>query len=88
MLDRVTETCRRNVFPTIAKRSVSAVNPQALCGGLLTVPPREFADFLAQKCIVAVVIEKYRHLVTFLPKYHPELNPIEYVWGRSKIYVW
>jgi transposase len=35
---------------------------------------------------VAEVIERHGHLVTFLPKYHPELNPIEYVWGRSKRY--
>jgi hypothetical protein len=35
---------------------------------------------------VEEVIEKHGHLVTFLPKYHPELNPIEYVWGRSKSY--
>jgi hypothetical protein len=26
-------------------------------------------------------------LPTFLPKYHPELNPIEYVWGRSTNYL-
>jgi hypothetical protein len=50
--------------------------------GLLAMEP----DFRAQKCRVAEVIEKHGHLVTFLPKYHPELNPIEYVWGRSKIY--
>jgi transposase len=43
-------------------------------------------DFRAQKCIVADVIEKHGHLVTFLPKYNPDLNPIEYVWGGSKIY--
>jgi transposase len=44
-------------------------------------------DFKAQKCYVAAeVVERHRHLVTFLPKYHPELNPIEYVWGCSKIY--
>jgi hypothetical protein len=66
----------------------SRLNPGCLAGcercarGRLALEP----DFRAQKCRVEETIEKYGHLVTFLPKYHPELNPIEYVWGRSKIY--
>jgi hypothetical protein len=56
-------------------------NPACLNGcqncarGRLAMEP----DFKAQKCYVAEVIERHGHLVTFLPKYHPELNPIEYV---------
>jgi hypothetical protein len=66
----------------------SRLNPGCLQGcdrcarGRLANEP----DFQAQKCRVEEVIVKHGHLVTFLPKYHPELNPIEYVWGQSKIY--
>lgn len=28
-----------------------------------------------------------KHRCIFLPKFHPELNPIERVWGRMKWYV-
>jgi hypothetical protein len=50
--------------------------------GILALEP----DFRGQKCMVAEVIERHGHLAAFLPKDHPELNPIEYVWGRSKMY--
>ena len=29
---------------------------------------------------------RFEHKVLFLPKFHPELNPIERVWGKAKTY--
>jgi hypothetical protein len=49
---------------------------------LLSLQP----DFRAQKCNVQDVIESQGHLCTFLPKFHPELNWIEYFWGQTKRY--
>jgi hypothetical protein len=55
-------------------------NPGCLAGcdrcvrGRLAMEP----DFRAQKCRVEETIEKHGHLVAFLPKYHPELNSIEF----------
>jgi len=43
-------------------------------------------DFKAQKGRVQEVIEAKRHLVLFYPKFHCELNWIEYFWGRVKVY--
>ncbi|EIM79857.1 uncharacterized protein STEHIDRAFT_69027 [Stereum hirsutum FP-91666 SS1] len=41
-------------------------------------------DFKAQKSLVQEVIEAAGHLCIFLPKYHCELNFIEYFWGAVK----
>lgn len=43
-------------------------------------------DFLAQKGRVQEVIEAKGHLVLFYPKFHCELNWIEYFWARVKLY--
>jgi hypothetical protein len=43
-------------------------------------------DFLEQKCSIAEIIEKAGHLCLFLPKYHCELNIIEFFWGATKRY--
>ncbi|TFY70750.1 hypothetical protein EVG20_g2243, partial [Dentipellis fragilis] len=41
-------------------------------------------DFKEQKSLVQEVIEAAGHLCIFLPKFHCELNFIEYYWGASK----
>jgi hypothetical protein len=41
-------------------------------------------DFAKQKPLVQDVIEAAGHLCIFLPKYHCELNFIEFFWGGSK----
>lgn len=43
-------------------------------------------DFLAQKGRVQEVVEAKGHLVLFYPKFHCELNWIEYFWARVKQY--
>jgi len=41
-------------------------------------------DFIAEKPLLQVIIEKAGHKCLFLPKFHCELNPIEMVWGQAK----
>ena len=41
-------------------------------------------DFLDEKPLLQIVIEKAGHKCIFLPKFHCELNPIEMVWGQGK----
>ena len=44
-------------------------------------------NFLAQKSLVQETIEAAGHLCIFLPKFHCELNFIEYFWGAVKCYL-
>lgn len=44
-------------------------------------------DFKAQKSLVQEVVESAGHLCIFLPKFHCELNFIEYFWGAVKRYL-
>lgn len=50
-------------------------------------------DFLRQKSGIEEEFDKYnrehgtRHICIFLPKFHPELNFIERIWGRSKYHI-
>jgi hypothetical protein len=44
-------------------------------------------DFLAQRSMIAETIEDAGHLVIFCPKYHCELNFIEFFWGAVKKYL-
>src|SRR5262249_51456424 len=43
-------------------------------------------DFMAQKCRLEELIINTGHFVIFYPKYHCELNWIEYFWGAVKAY--
>lgn len=43
-------------------------------------------DFKAQKCRLQEEVEARNHKILFYPKFHCELNPIEYVWGAAKLY--
>lgn len=50
-------------------------------------------DFLEQSCAVEETVAKHNaafgtnHFVRFLPKFHPELNPIERLWAALKHHV-
>jgi hypothetical protein len=44
-------------------------------------------NFLAQKSLVQEVIEAVGHLCLVLPKFHCELNFIEFFWGAVKRYL-
>jgi transposase len=41
-------------------------------------------DFLEQECQIAEVVKAGGHLCLFLPKYHCELNIIEFFWDATK----
>lgn len=43
-------------------------------------------DFLTEKTQVEHYVEERGFKCLFLPKFHCELNPIERVWGQSKVY--
>ena len=43
-------------------------------------------DFKNEKSRVEHFLESKGHTVIFLPKFHPELNPIERVWAQAKRY--
>ena len=42
------------------------------------------SDFASQKSLLEEIAEENNHVVHFLPKFHPELNPIEKLWCFSK----
>ncbi|KIK25387.1 hypothetical protein PISMIDRAFT_32273, partial [Pisolithus microcarpus 441] len=44
-------------------------------------------DFQEQKSLVQETIEGLGHLCIFLPKFHCELNFIEFFWGKIKKYI-
>ena len=43
-------------------------------------------DFRNEKPRIIRFLEEKGHKALFLPKFHPELNPIERVWAQSKVY--
>ena len=43
-------------------------------------------DFKNEKSKIERILQALGHRVLFLPKFHPELNPIERVWGKAKVY--
>jgi transposase len=43
-------------------------------------------DFREQKTELEEEIVSRGHLCIFLPKFHPETNPIEYYWGATKLF--
>jgi hypothetical protein len=47
----------------------------------------EKPDFQEQKSLVQEVIEAAGHLCILLPKFHCELNFIEFYWGAVKKYL-
>ena len=46
----------------------------------------EFPNFKNERYKVARLLRCFEHDCLFLPKFHPELNPIERVWGKAKLY--
>ena len=44
-------------------------------------------DFKLQKSALAEYIESRGHICDYIPKYHPELNPLERCWGMSKRFI-
>ena len=75
----------RGLWPTGGIRLQCTKKTRKLDGSccarhLLSMQP----DFSSQKGYLQEEIEKRGHLVAYYPKYHPELNFIEYFWGYCK----
>ena len=47
---------------------------------------RNHEDFRNEMPRIVHFLEERGHVALFLPKFHPELNPIERVWAQSKVY--
>ena len=47
---------------------------------------KSYDDFKNEKPKLLKFLEDKGHAAYFLPKFHPELNPIEWVWCQSKRY--
>ena len=43
-------------------------------------------DFKNEKSLIQHLLIKKGHIPAFLPKFHPEINPIERVWAQLKRY--
>jgi len=69
--------------------SVCLPDGSCCASALLAAQP----DFRAQKCRLREVTDEYNkehgthHTIHFLPKYHPELNPIERYWASLKAFL-
>ena len=59
-------------------------NPATLNLGEMREEMARFADFSNQRSRVELLCESLGHVCLFLPKFHPELNPIELNWRDSK----
>ena len=63
------------------------INTQGMVGDEMREISGSHADFKNEKSLIErFLVEEKKHIVYFLPKFHPELNPIERVWAQSKKY--
>jgi hypothetical protein len=79
---------RQNVMQEVGllaffPQSLILINFSDCCARrLLSLRP----DFMAQKCEIEERIKAHHHRVLFYPKFHCELNYMEYYWCHSKRY--
>ena len=62
------------------------INPQTLNADQMRTILSQHDDFRNEKSRVEQFLDSKGHTTIFLPKFHPELNPIERVWAQSKRY--
>ena len=62
------------------------INTATLIGPQMQVILQNHEDFKNEKPRVITFLENQGHTGLFLPKFHPEINPIERVWAQSKRY--
>jgi hypothetical protein len=79
------KTKKEKQFLLNCKGVPNATNDCCACHLLASQP-----DFASQTCALAEALAAYNnkhgthHLIDFLPKFHPELNPIERFWASLK----
>ena len=62
------------------------INTQTLKGEQMRTILRNHDDFKNEQPKIIRFLEEKGHRALFLPKFHPELNPIERVWAQAKQY--
>lgn len=80
----------RNLWPTDDKlvrkcedcKRHSSTREDCCAVQILSLQP----DFASQRPLIQEIIEDHGHKVIFFPKFHCELNFIEYFWGAAKKY--
>lgn len=79
-------------LPTKADKAAKVASLRKECSCARCILSQQ-ADFKNQKNGLQEAYDKFNkehgtdHECVFLPKYHPELNPIERCWGRMKRYI-
>ena len=62
------------------------VNTSRMVGDQMREILAEMDDFKDEKSLIEHYLTERGHIPVFLPKFHPELNPIERVWAQLKRY--
>ena len=62
------------------------INTQTLKGEQMQTILRNHDDFKNEQLKIIRFLEEKGYRALFLPKVHPELNPIERVWAQAKQY--
>jgi hypothetical protein len=74
-----------SIYPNHLEGKCKKCTSDACCGKwILELQP----DFQQQKSLMQEVIEAAGHLCNLLPKFHYELNFIEFYWGAIKNYLY
>ncbi|KAF8130405.1 hypothetical protein K438DRAFT_1469987, partial [Mycena galopus ATCC 62051] len=89
--------CRKSIKAVLLERGYQVAKLRGKCKGSCKDPDAvaccckcilEFQpDFKEQKSLVQEIIAAAGHLCIFLPKFHCELNFIEFFWGMVKLYL-
>ena len=80
--------CSEKKDPGGKAKKVKCAGSGCCASQLLAAQP----DFQEQECALVQLVKEHnqrsgkQHIVDFLPKFHPELNPIERVWAALKFY--
>ena len=78
------EFCHRGLRIVLEKRGVNTCGMNA---DQMHKVLSSHSDFQNEKSLIErFLVEEKRHIAYFLPKFHPELNPMERVWAESKKY--
>ena len=77
------EKIAKGMKMVLEERGISTIGKNA---GWMRETLAAHPDFRDEKCLVAHLLVNKGHIPVFLPKFHPELNPIERVWAHLKRY--
>lgn len=80
---RLTMQCKNSKNPDGSAKKCAPDSTTCCARRILEHQP----DFATQKPLVQEIIEDASHICIFLPKFHCELNFIEYFWGAVKRYL-